>query len=500
MNPKTLLITTIVGIATTAAFGAASLRAPQIGGGATATPTTTTTARAGTMRTQTKKTSMSTSVAAPTVTASVSEPVATETTDARLSFLKGVKGFNPGKVKDTTTTQQELNSIDSRIEELQSKLDAAESAQATVLTESNIDAKITEKLTALGTSIDTKETYSKTELNNMIPTLNDRGNLTWTDPNGNLTSMPAYWLTHSYGNSVWWQEEYQTHARPSHPSIPLMIERICNKPANSAQVDCCAVVAPMWDNSYNATIFDIRHIYPGYRELGHDIINSPNGTNVLRREFETYENNALSYIRDEICGNNPETSCWAGINVTYNVCSKTMTTVFVYTLLDSPYYYNLTNTYTYMSGLTTDYTFITNQTVNDEIYEFVDTWCNGASAWCYLYPNSINSQDPNHPNETVFKIRKRTQGHHIISQFLVNYDGHIGFYTNYGINAYNNDPVAYVEQEICNDHQGLCYATYVGNNLLSLGENFETSTKTFYEVGVFSEIITGGELPEPYKK
>ena len=127
------------------AFGAASVRAPQLGGGSTATPAT---ARAGTLRTQTMKTSMSTTSTTPTVTASISEPIATETTDARLSFLKGIKNLNSGKVKDTTATQQELNAIDSRIEELQSKLDAAESAQANIVKVEDVERAIAEKIAA----------------------------------------------------------------------------------------------------------------------------------------------------------------------------------------------------------------------------------------------------------------------------------------------------------------------------------------------------------------
>ena len=147
MKPKTLLITTALTIATTAAFGAASVRTPQLGG-ATVTPAATTnTARAGTMRAQTMKTSPVSSPASVTTTQSIATPVSTETTDARIALLKGIKGFSPNKVKDTTAAQQELNAIDSRIEELQSKLDQAEAAQSSVISERTIDQKIEAKLT-----------------------------------------------------------------------------------------------------------------------------------------------------------------------------------------------------------------------------------------------------------------------------------------------------------------------------------------------------------------
>ena len=208
MNPKTLLITTVIGIATTAAFGAASLRAPQIGGTSTvATPTATTnTARAGTLRTQTMKTS---SVSTPSVaTQSIATPV--ETNESRLALLKGIKGFNPGQIKDATAAQQELNAIGSRINELQTQLDRAETAQSTVLTEETIDAKIAEKISQLETSTSTNDSYSKTEMNALlaaleskIPTIDNNGNLNFTDSNGaTIAQILPYNLysTHKYNN------------------------------------------------------------------------------------------------------------------------------------------------------------------------------------------------------------------------------------------------------------------------------------------------------------
>ena len=149
---KKFLITTMLGIATTAAFGAASVRAPQMGGTTTVTtPTATNTARAGTMRTQTMKTSSVSTPTSVTTTQSIATPVSTETTDARIALLKGIKGFNPGKIKDTTAAQQQdLTEINSRIEDLRAQLDQAEAAQSSIITESNIDAKIDEKFATSG--------------------------------------------------------------------------------------------------------------------------------------------------------------------------------------------------------------------------------------------------------------------------------------------------------------------------------------------------------------
>ncbi len=175
---KILTMTALVTI-TTASFGAASLKAPQrIGNTATVTAPSTT-ARAGTLRTPTMKTS---SVSTPSVTTT---QIATEPTESRIALLKGAKGLNPGKIKDTKNAQQELKVIDTRIEELQSKLDQAEAIQHTVLKEENINDKIT-------TSVESK-TYTKAEIDDMLsdvikklPQLDDKGNMTWTDPNGNL--------------------------------------------------------------------------------------------------------------------------------------------------------------------------------------------------------------------------------------------------------------------------------------------------------------------------
>lgn len=215
MKPKTLLTVAVFAIATTAAFGAASLRAPQIGGTSTvAAPTATTnTARAGTLRTQTMKTS---SVSTPSVTtaqSSIATPVSTETTDARIALLKGIKGFNPGKIKDTAAAQQELNAIDSRIEELQSKLDRAETAAdqtaklTDVYTKEQVEAKIDEKISAIGTSTSTKETYSKAEIDRLLaeklPAIDNNGNLNITDSNGaTIAQILPYNLysTHKYNN------------------------------------------------------------------------------------------------------------------------------------------------------------------------------------------------------------------------------------------------------------------------------------------------------------
>ena len=324
---KKVLCATTLAVITTTAFGAASLRAPQLGGGVTATPTTasTTTARAGTLRAQTMKTSMSTSTNAPTVTASISEPVATETTDARLSFLKGIKNLNSGKVKDTTAASNELNSLNNRIEELQSKLDAAESAQATVLTESNIDAKITEKLTALGTT--STETYSKTDIDNLLneikrklPTFDDNGDrMTWTDPNGNLINQSIWQLT---AGPSWYPVTAELYYFVSLPSNQQSVEKIiafarnkCNNwdvsPQESFACGARQIRVVINDPEFGTgyTFIVVNHFKGWAEEDAYPQIIHQNGQVIYRNRIRTYEYNTLAALKTAVCGETPSDWC-----------------------------------------------------------------------------------------------------------------------------------------------------------------------------------------------
>ena len=145
MKSMKCLMAILAGAVTTTAFGAASVRAPKVGIATSAPAAATNTARAGTLRAQTLK---NTSVAAaPTTVTPIATSAARETTDARMSFLAKVKNKpNIGSIKDKAAAQQELDTISDQIEELQAKLDTAKTEQTTVLTQSNIDDKITENI------------------------------------------------------------------------------------------------------------------------------------------------------------------------------------------------------------------------------------------------------------------------------------------------------------------------------------------------------------------
>ena len=361
---KKFLITTIVGIATTTAFGAASLRAPQMGGTVTvATPTATNTARAGTMRTQTMKTS-SVSTPSVTTTQSIATPVSTETTDARIALLKGIKGFNPGKIKDTTTATNELNSLNDRIEELTAQLDRAEAAQSTVLTESNLEAKIEQKLSALGTSTGTKETYSKEEVNellseiiNKLPQIDERGNINIPASNGKsqIRLLPYYlYATHTHallGHSMTYKL-YTPHDfgivnwQPLAPEFTSgWISDICAPYQSEPDFLACGY----WNASgvgTTMTEFNVARCDKGFY-----LFYTTNMGGVQTSKYVTYENKTESQIREHFCGNLPNDLCWISNFQTQPSMGNCTPKIFYVNKSDNmpPYYY--VTTYQYNGGL-----------------------------------------------------------------------------------------------------------------------------------------------------
>ncbi len=328
---KKFLITTVLGIATTAAFGAASLRAPQMGGTATVTTpaATTNTARAGTMRTQTMKTS-SVSTPSVTTTQSIATPVSTETTDARIALLKGIKGFNPGKIKDTTAATNELNAIDSRIEELQSKLDQAEAAAdqtaklTDVYTKEQVEAKIDEKISAIGTSTGTKETYSKEEVNELLseissklPQVDERGNINIPASNGKsqIQLLPYYlyaththatlghsmtyklYTPHDFGTTNWYPELAQQFTSN-------WISDICAPYQSNPDSLSCG----FWNASgvgTTMTEFNVARCDKGFY-----LFYTTNIGGVQTSKYVTYENMTESQIREHFCGTLTSDLCW----------------------------------------------------------------------------------------------------------------------------------------------------------------------------------------------
>jgi len=405
---KILTMTALVTI-TTSAFGAASLRAPQMGGAATVTtPTATNTARAGTMRTQTMKTS-SVSTPSVTTTQSIATPVSTETTDARIALLKGIKGFNPGKIKDTTAAQQELNAINTRIEELQNKLDVAESAQV------NIESK----------------TYTKDEIDTLIaeseqkvPKIDERGN--WTDPNGGLIAVPEGAVVIGPNDITIVDGKLSTTS--THP--------IQNKTVTNA----------FNEKQDKSTTLSFGNADGGWTPvtLGSDYIelhtNSSNAKEVRIRP--TMIATSLDDIENEdqlITAGAVQEAIAA---LTTNSGGGTQPTP----------YFNLINLETKHSGLVQRYTYETNAS-ESEILDFALNSCGGtfSDRWCTLCAN----------NGHTFKIVKRQVGHNaeesVSSTSIM-----------YAVNPPDGtSPQTYTNEHICANRSNTChmlYAVYAGDN------------------------------------
>jgi len=446
---KKFLITTVLGIATTAAFGAASLRAPQIGGTATVTtPTATNTARAGTMRAQTMKTS---SISAPSVTTtqSIATPISTETTDARIALLKGIKGFNPGKVKDTTAAQQELNAIDSRIEELQNKLDAAESAQV------NIESK----------------TYTKDEIDTLIaeseqkvPKIDERGN--WTDPNGGLIAVPEGAVVIGPNDITIVDGKLSTTS--THPIQNKTVTNALNEKQNQSTTLSFGNADGGWTPVT---------IGSDYIELHTDSSNAKEiriRPTMIATSLDDMEN------EDQLITAGAVQEAIA--NLTTNPGGGTQ---------PNPYF-NLINLETRLDGLVQRYTYETNASYI-EMQTFASNFCARplSPKWCHFYQTT----------DTSFAIIVRTVGHYLLNYdtvFAYDDNGSPTLYTTrfYAVNAPDEvNMIQYSNENFCNNRDK-CFLSAVHlddeMNIDPIG--------AIYNVLVYSEATRLTELPEEYKE
>ena len=516
---KKFLITTVLGIATTAAFGAASLRAPQIGGTATvATPTATNTARAGTMRTQTMKTS---SVSAPSVTTtqSIATPISTETTDARIALLKGIKGFNPGKIKDTTAAQQELNAIDSRIEELQSKLDRAETAAdqtaklTDVYTKDQVEAKIDEKLSQLGTSTGTNETYSKTEINNLLaalerklPQIDDRGNINITGANGNLIALLPYYVSsdYPYGGSLGQITEYTLHT-PHDFGTTNWYPNLAQEYTNGWIGNICApyqsdpdfLACGFWTANGTSTAmkdFYVARCFKGFFLAG---MNHPNG--IESDKYFTYENLTEEEIHEHFCGNTPNYSCWIS---DFEIRSRgpcKLKIFYVNMSNETPdYYFNYTggahgiamggNALTYLQHFATNAPLDSNA-----IDDFVDSYCGDREPfWCAK--NGVIDSPSGF--DDVVKIKERFHGYVLSSIEMSS----VGTYSTYNTNE--DEPATYINSNVCGNPNGTtsCYVVNVDDISLNIPYLLDPTSINIddrYKVTVFKATTPETELPAP---
>lgn len=462
---KKFLITTVLGIATTAAFGAASLRAPQMGGTATVTtPTATNTARAGTMRAQTMKTS---SISNPSVTTiqSIAAPVSTETTDARIALLKGIKGFNPGKIKDTTAATNELNAINTRIEELQNKLDVAESAQV------NIESK----------------TYTKDEIDTLIaeseqkvPKIDERGN--WTDPNGGLIVVPEGAVVIGPNDITIVDGKLSTTS-----THPVQNKTVTNA-LNEKQDKSTTLSFGNADGGWSPVVSGDNYI-----EIYADSTNMNTGatTTGLRLKPIMIVNNL-----DNIANENQLVTATAVKNaldaLTTNPGGGAPGHDFYLLSMDTRYDSLVTKYWYFAPGITTT-------AQEGELQILIrDTICGGvfSEKWCFYQTEAF--QD----GGLMFTVTKRNEGHYLSDYFLDSYNnnGNIEYYTimTYQINIPDNTGiVTYVNNNLCTNRD-LCYTANVVNH--TTDPYFLSGLQSIYSVEVVSNFTRLTELPEEYKE
>lgn len=306
---KTLFLTTglVVSVLTTSVFGAASVRMGSTGmasGGGTLT-----TARAGSLRTAQSSKTVSSAPSTPSV--SIASP--TQNTNARLTFVSPVKGLDINKAKENATTKQELNDLGEQIEQLRTQLDAADADNANKIKMEDVERKITEKITELGTSTTAKDTYSKaevdalvTELQKKTPQIDDRGNLTWNDPNGNLIAIPAYYFNRvQEWNLVQLVNIYKYHTNAPTSGIGSFITQFCE-----GETDWwCYLSGEIIDINTNEKEFTIIKRLHGYGLLD-TFIQEFNDRIWVTKNFYTNEPNPGTYIQKAVCQNKPETDCY----------------------------------------------------------------------------------------------------------------------------------------------------------------------------------------------
>lgn len=460
---KILTMTALVTI-TTASFGAASLKAPQrIGTTATATPTTT--ARAGTMRAQTMKTS-SVSTPSVTTTQSIATPVSTETTDARIALLKGIKGFNPGKVKDTTAAQQELNNINSQIEELQAQLDRAEAAQSTVLTEANVNDKVTASVT--------EKTYTKAEIDNLLsdvvkklPQLDDKGNMTWTDPNGNLVVVHVGDVVIGGDDVIVVDGNLSTTS--THPVQNKVVTNALNEKQDKSTTLSFGAANGRWTPLTNSNYLE-------------------SYTNIDGAGFDIKQNMIVRNL-DNIANENQLITATAVKNAL-----DAMTTNPGGGTQPAPYF-SLIHLETRYDSLVNRYTYITNASYND-ILEFATEFCGGSFSekWCWF---ELDNYAPD-----MFHITKRYEGHYLSNYDFQSYNnnGNTEYYIQkeYQINIPDTmGIVTYINNHLCTNRD-FCYASYV--NINTTANNFNSEPMSIYTVWIISDFTRLTELPEEYEE
>lgn len=435
---KKFLVATIFITATTAAFGAASLRTTKVGSGATATPITAPgRARAGTLRSQPTKTISSTSVT-PAPQKTVATPAAQTSTNARLSLLKAPGNLSIKDIKDTGAVNQQFANIDSRID--------------------NIEENIGDMVSA--------QTYTRSEIDEMLraitPTVDSDGYINIPTAGGEPLRQSPYWFWfHTEMPPISYRDVYHFSGVYDEERINAWVNEICNNSASDDRINCCLEDPEGYGgHNYSGNIhsFGVWQFFPGYLVQDEFTI-TRNGRQFLRRMVATaVENEPLTYLHDEICGTRPAEDCWVEEVHTHYPCvnqTGTRTNAYVYSAIQEPepdpepelpywlvYFHNgeidsLTNYETHANP--------TNATIQDWVSDIcAATPASDAANMLGCCSSQCTLSDP---NTQCFNVERMFHGYEVTSSKIIARNNQL--LLEQTVQTYENDSLNYVRTQLC---------------------------------------------------
>lgn len=279
------------------------------------------------------------------------------------------------------------------------------------------------------------------------PTLNDRGNMTWTDPNGNVSfELPSFSneILGNYSKKIdnkWYAcTTYQISLANWNDVVNQFIEpAVCGANGFTYGTDCILDGEPVdisISNDSGQTSF--------YKWI----------FNVCKLDSNNVIINALPTVNDRG-------------NISWTDPNGTLISVPRYHFIPSGIYSEL---------LSTRYGFQTNAP-DDKINEFVANFCHDQSEfWC----SKESVSQPHSGGEPTLWIHVREHGYASMSSW----SSTLGSYTMYATNE--DDPVAYVLDKICTGYSSEdCYAV---SDIVNGGT---------HTVLIFKKLIPETELPAP---
>ena len=430
---KKFLLATMLTIATTTAFGAASLRTTKVGSGATATPITAPgRARAGTLRSQPTKMISSTSVT-PATQKTVATPAAQTSTNARLSLLKAPGNLSIKDIKDTGAVNQQFANIDSRID--------------------NIEENIGDMVSA--------QTYTKSEIDEMLraitPTVDSDGYINIPVAGGETLRQSPYWLhnSHEYGMPIYRTDIYWYSGPFNQETMNTWVNEICDSSDSDNRIACC--FRNLHENEYDSGAFVIKQTFHGYKILSEETI-TQSGRPFLKQQIMTAEVDPLVYLHDTMCGNRPEEDCWVSWYSSGWDCASEIdkiTVAYVYSAIQEPepdpepelqywlvYFHNgeidsLTNYETHANP--------TNATIQDWVSDICAATPASDAAnmlGCCSSPCTLSD-----PNTQCFNVERMFHGYEVTSSKIIARNNQL--LLEQTVQTYENDSLNYVRTQLC---------------------------------------------------